>query len=658
MSEEKEGAAIGPEGGGTGIDPAAMAMALGGASRDEADAFLRDQRVLSAKQTRLTDLQAHELSHELSLRHWSLWVRHTSGLLKLALELSAGLLLLALTAGIGLMVWNAVHSEGLIIESFSVPPDMAARGITGQAVASQMLDELTAMQNVTSSVRPAKSYANNWGDDIKVEIPETGMSVGEVYRFLRGWLGHETHISGEVRRTKTSITITARSGRDPGKTFAGTEDEFDALVVKAAEHVYGVTQPYRYAVYLVRYAADLGRPLRLEEGVALQRKQTESRDPLERAWAWNGLAVLDKQTFANVTASRQSAINTLAAYPLSIGFSNLADSEAQLGHPQAVLPLLQTLERRLADGVTDVTPETIPRLRLTVGQQQAMLLGDYLLAISQGREGRNITTEGLSRNRQSLQNNIAVALAQSHDGAARAAFRQLPPPPLPPDRGLRALAGFLMEAGLQNWRAVVALQPDVEQTWIRFNQGYDSKTAFAVQVRPWTALAKARLGDVSGAQALIAATPGDCYDCARIRGRIAGIAGQQDRADWWFARAVHDAPSIPFAYTDWGQALLARGQPDAAIEKFAIANQKGPHFADPLEMWGEALMAKNQSHLALAKFSEADKYAPNWGRLHLKWGEALAYLGKREEAQKRFARAAALDLTPSEKAELTEKDHV
>src|SRR6185369_5033003 len=303
------------------------------------------------------------------------------------------LLVLALAAGIGLMVWNAAHSEGLIIESFTVPPDMASCGITGQAVASQMLDELTAMQTVTASVRPAKSYANNWGDDIKVEIPETGMSVGEVYRFLRGWLGHETHISGEVRRTKTSITITARSGRDPGKTFAGTEDEFDALVVKAAEHVYGVTQPYRYAVYLVRYAADLGRPLRLEEGVALQRKQTESRDPLERAWAWNGLAVLDKQIFANVTASRQSAINTLTAYPLSIGYSNLADSETQLGHPQAVLPLLQTLERRLADGVTDVTPETIPRLRLTVGQQQAMLLGDYLLAISQGREGRNITTE-------------------------------------------------------------------------------------------------------------------------------------------------------------------------------------------------------------------------------------------------------------------------
>ena len=63
-------------------------------------------------------------------------------------------------------------------------------------------------------------------------------------------------------------------------------------------------------------------------------------------------------------------------------------------------------------------------------------------------------------------------------------------------------------------------------------------------------------------------------------------------------------------------------------------------------------MAKNQSHGALAKFAEAEKYAPNWGRLHLKWGHALAYAGKPDEAKKHFARAAQLDLTPSEKSEL------
>ena len=150
---------------------------------------------------------------------------------------------------------------------------------------------------------------------------------------------------------------------------------------------------------------------------------------------------------------------------------------------------------------------------------------------------------------------------------------------------------------------------------------------------------------------MIATTPGDCYDCVRIRGLIAEAGGQTGRADYWFAKAVHDAPSIPFAYTDWGEALLARGNPDNAIAKFKLANQKGPHFADALEGWGEALMAKKDSGAA-AKFEEAQKYAPNWGRLHLKWGEALVYAGQKNQAQKQFARAATLDLSNADKAEL------
>ena len=163
---------------------------------------------------------------------------------------------------------------------------------------------------------------------------------------------------------------------------------------------------------------------------------------------------------------------------------------------------------------------------------------------------------------------------------------------------------------------------------------------------------------MAGAEALAAQFPADCYDCTRTRGLIAAEQKQWGRADSWFARAVQQAPSIPYAYTDWGQTFLAQGKPDDAIAQFAIGNRRGPHFADPLEGWGEALMAKNESHLALAKFAEAEKYAPNWGRLHLKWGEALYYTGRKDEARAQFARAAQLDLTPSEKTELARISHV
>jgi len=214
------------------------------------------------------------------------------------------------------------------------------------------------------------------------------------------------------------------------------------------------------------------------------------------------------------------------------------------------------------------------------------------------------------------------------------------------------------EAALQHWPRVIAMaEGEKILTQADFNEA-GRKTYFTVLARPWAALAKAKTGDIAGAESLIAATPVDCYDCVRIRGTIASEGRQWARADTWFAKAVHDAPSIPIAHEDWGRSLLERGQADAAIDKFKLSNEKGPHFADPLEGWGEALMAKNQSHLALAKFAEVEKYAPNWGRLHLKWGEALAYSGKKDEAAKQFVRAAQLDLTPSEKSELARMPHV
>jgi tetratricopeptide (TPR) repeat protein len=147
-------------------------------------------------------------------------------------------------------------------------------------------------------------------------------------------------------------------------------------------------------------------------------------------------------------------------------------------------------------------------------------------------------------------------------------------------------------------------------------------------------------------------TPADCSLCLRMRGNIDAVENNWGGAAYWFGIAVKRAPSIPFAYTDWGAMLLHRGDYDAAIAKFTLANQKGPHFADPLEMWGEALMLKNRSDLALAKFEGANKYAPTWGRLHMKWGEALSYVGHKDEARAQYRIASTLDLSVADRAKL------
>ena len=211
-------------------------------------------------------------------------------------------------------------------------------------------------------------------------------------------------------------------------------------------------------------------------------------------------------------------------------------------------------------------------------------------------------------------------------------------------------------AGGRDWKGILSQAGAIDANLAKFPV---NRFLIPTTTAPLMAQAEAQLGRFAAAETRIATTPADCYLCLRVESKDRGIAGPACPRRLLVRPRRSAGPSIPFADSDWGVALLARGQPDAAIAKFGQANRITPHFADPLEGWGEALMAKNQSHLALEKFAEAEKYAPNWGRLHLKWGEALVYSGKKDEAAKQFARAAQLDLTPSEKSELARmRSHV
>jgi tetratricopeptide (TPR) repeat protein len=335
-----------------------------------------------------------------------------------------------------------------------------------------------------------------------------------------------------------------------------------------------------------------------------------------------------------------------------LGYSNLGNSEFSVGHAEAAIEPTKTALRLLnRSSIPDLSRQDALWIRRRDSQAIAFFLGDYTNAVSLGKSG----AEGpdLIPPDSVVSRKVAQSLALQHDGSGALAYlHDMPLPPDPTNNALRAITRFQVDAALENWQAVVVSEASAEQIVAAFDPGGDRNVFFGTILRPRLALAKAKLGDTAGAEAIIATTPGDCYDCIRLRGDIAAIEGNWGRADYWFARAVHDAPSIPFAETDWGQSFLMRGDPDGAIAKYTLANQKGPHFADPLEGWGEALMAKNRSDLALAKFEEAEKYAPNWGRLHMKWGEALGYAGEKDEAQKQFALAAGLDLSSADKAEL------
>jgi hypothetical protein len=628
-------------------DATAAALAFGAASREKADRYLDEQTKVARAQAEFLHLQSEDLRQEERLRRRSLRLHHVSETMKVAFELSLALLALTLIVMVGAALWSAAHDDGLVIESFSVPPDMAARGLTGDVVAARLLDKLAKLQAQTASARAASSYANNWGGDIKVQIPDTGVSIGQLYDYLTQWLGHQTHISGEITRNAAgAISVTARVGADASPDFAGNEADFDRLLQQAAEAVYGKTQPYRYAVYLSNHGREA-------ESEAAYRALIAAGSPNDRAWAHVGLSTI-YQGRGDILGAISQLRAALEVRPdFNMAYQNLSTQEGSLQHDEASYQITRKLvEMDKSGGDADMDRRAVALNTLGDLASLANSLGDFQAQIGYERQAwQQPEFAGLTEN---LRDGDLAAYAFLHDGAGLdAAFAALP---ATSDANiLLNRHASLMSADYVTgrWAAMRAEVAQLNTALAKFGRLGDP---FRLRVmEPLQAGAAASNGDFAAADAGIAKAPIDCDLCTRIRGRIAVLEHRWAAADYWYAMLSARDPSVPFPDSEWGAMLLAKGDAASAIVKFRSASAKGPHFADPLEGWGEALMAQNRSDLALAKFAEADKYAPNWGRLHLKWGEALLYAGKPDEAKKQFALASGFDLSAAERAELARR---
>jgi hypothetical protein len=121
--------------------------------------------------------------------------------------------LVATVIGVGgaVMIRDAVTSRRVVIEPFDAPPSLAARGLTGKVIAGGVLDELNRLQAVTKSSAAKRDISNAWASEVKLAVPETGISLGEVSRTLRARFGHDLHIDGDVVETESGgIALTVR----------------------------------------------------------------------------------------------------------------------------------------------------------------------------------------------------------------------------------------------------------------------------------------------------------------------------------------------------------------------------------------------------------------------------------------------------------------
>ena len=385
-----------------------------------------------------------------------------------------------------------------------MPAELAARGLNGQTFSSMLLDRLTTLQAQTQSNRALQSYSNNWGDDLKVEIPETGVSLGELRRFLREWLGHDTHISGEVWQSAKGLTITARASGGTGEPVTGPESDLDALMQKVAENIYRVTQPYRYANYLDR---DVYHPGFTNVATAEQiyRRLVNDPRPVERAYAWNGLANLawtvrsDDEAALAYYRRADEADPTYSGADFGIAFLDIL----HLSRPEAGLVAARDFARK-----TDVAVKN---------QWLDLTLGDYTDAMAAVK--RSLETNDVILQQRSEAMGVGV-LGQLHDGQGlRDWLGDMPVQPATQARASNAMPvaweRLLADATLENWHRVLVSEPEVEKELLAVNASWDLKALFSRSLRPRLALAKAKTGDIAGAEAVIATTPDDCYDCVR-----------------------------------------------------------------------------------------------------------------------------------------------
>ena len=579
---------------------------------------------------------AHEvLRKQSALIGWQIASERAGFALKVLTAL-AGLAVAAVIAG---MMWRASQADGLVVEPFSVPPELAQRGVTGAAVAGELLDQLSRLNRETNTLDNLR-VTDSWSAESHVEIPQTGVSLDEVNRLLRRWLGHQTYVSGAVMLTEKGLMLTARTGQGGLARAEGPANDLPGLAGALAEPLLAQARPLQYGRLLVLRG-------QFEPALAVYKAAVvNARTDAERAAAHRALGALYWLQSRNLEA--RSEFREAVHLGSEASVMNLSMSERALGHLSDAAELCYKaakIERRRGS----YGQATGRQGSAFVDNQCALNIGDYLAAerMIQPVIDHEVMAGYRGFSGGEHENRIR-ALTGLHDiGAARREFPVMMASSATQMRkeGFRVSLMVRIAAEEEDWPLLLST---LASATAPANAGQlESPTSDA-----WRALALAHLGRMAEARAMAATLPGDCYRCVRVRAQIAELAGDRAGADRAFAEAVRQAPKLAFADLEWGAALLARGQPDAAIAHLTTAARLSPNFADPLELWGEALLAQDDTKAAAAKFAEAAKLAPRWGRLHLKWGEALAKLGRADEARAKWRAAAGMDLSAADRAAL------
>ncbi len=599
----------------------AFAAAIAAIASRQDPQVAHDTSIFLKKQTRLLDLQAQHLEdeHATRLTHLHLTVaaakrKRYADRMRNALYTGIGLLVLGVLLAATRMTVQAMTDHSLVVEDFTVPADFAARGVTSQALAEDLATRVSAIRaevNRDSVTTPNEVRADQAGI-LKVQIPETGVSVGELERFMHRWLGHQTQVNGELRdEAAGQVSIVLHiAGIDP-IVVRGPNADLDRLMQATAEEAYAVFDPGNDIIYLCATGRDAecyGAAVRYAHSPGMAALPSLVR---ARAYALLSLADPDRRR------ALSSALIAVDIDPrATVAWDNAFVASVNLGHDQAALDFARKMLGTKRAEQLPQQQDGYPRLINVAHTFIDNVTGDF--GALQGDVDTYLRTSVPLSDRYAASARLAANLHDVPRSQQQLARAQAAGP-----SDLTVLqAQWSVSSGAGDWpQALTAAQALVAATEAQ-NAAAPSpevairpELALETQYRPLLAYAEAMTGDTASATALISQTPTDCYLCVHTRAMIAAAAGDAAGADRWFNEAVRQAPDLPAAYFEWGQALAARGDLTEAVRELALAHDKGPHFADPLKAWGDVLVEQGQRRAALAKYDEALRDAPNWAAL-------------------------------------------
>jgi tetratricopeptide (TPR) repeat protein len=571
----------------------------------------RDTSAYLKKQAQLLETQNKHLKEEHALRLIHLRGESREGTLRrIGMRLRLGFMvfvaLLSTAIGIGLavIVRDAATSRRVVIEPFDVPAGPATAGINGKIVAAGLLDVLRGIQSANRTTAEGRQLANAWTSEISVEIPETGLSVGQIERVLKDRLGHDQHVEGDLIATeKGGLALTVRANGMPSKTFTDEGRNLDQLLTQAGEYVYSRSQPGLWNNYLVTHG-------RADEAIAFSKANYAAVDASEKPYVLNGWgnAILIK---GGATATAEALPFYREAVRLKpdywVAYNNMMDALMGVGDEEGAVQTGEQL-RKLGGGRPGRVPESMyqnyDELLFDLPAYRADQMADLE---AHGGVGTSITSAGA----ENL--SIATTEAQMHDTVAPALRLKTTSVDTKDPASVAAIANvraFLAEeagdlkAAAREWDnyAVAYADPFV-------SANSSSQICFA-------AVTYEKTGQPAKADAALKPYGGAPFvDCYRFKGDVLDLRGDWAGAQEWYARAVKLGPSMPAGYYSWGMALFRHGDLEGAAAKFKDANHKSPHWADPLKAWGDVLVKQGNTKDALAKYDEALKYAPNWMQL-------------------------------------------